>query len=1393
MTYNRILVKQDEMRYEETSLFPYHTEKVWVSYDKSVDVTNCDGSHSIITTRVEKREFSVSPNTSTTDSKEVDVELECSGTAHVVLGTKPSEPISSTTISYEISNEIYGVIDCIPTLNETDSYTIVGNNEIELKYVNIYKISATTITNGDSVSIVYKREKCRHDKTDGDNFKIRVNSNESPKYKSYALDLSDNNAIHYSDLSQNREEACSEFIWYVGGKYPSSTEFEKGVRDILLEIQNGCIGITDDQKDDVCESFANGEIKGIVDKFKEFRNNNGDPRKWFQTFEDGKVVIASAFTRSEFQDALENSPYSDESGKYIPFNGCKYRDFDSEPQFYPWLSEYEECDSYFETYNLVGTVERAISQSPCDTEPGDSDQDCFPRVYLRVNNDEQVLVRERMAATQENTFRDVNVHFKKENGNRESVYYPDMVPGNQFDGDNNAEYPKIPWEIVSVDSGCNETIVSASTISGTQAYTVSTICSNDEFILYNAVRILSATSDGSRVGWVDTAPDYSGDALYSEIIATMEIQLYGECIESDPCGGKTAEICLTNRSLSVGSVASPIGGCEKSTGLTVPMTIRRLIPTGDECEPSDTTTTGSIVGTIYLNSNATACVGDKYDVHFTANDSFFSTKTINGDVEGTSFVANGDVSSYRFMSDNGCTEFTVTVYQKCGCEDDCLVIVVVSPAIAGIVVQFDDDRQTTGITNQDGKVVFSNGETQTRMANPTTARVDAGISPDDMSINDCDYNILLGKWGAAETEITCGEENTIELPTEPVSATGGCWTRTKQMGDTVLLRTREYPISLTPLESTIETGGTVTFTKSGKCSYDIPDNVLLSWDGGSKNINVSWKEKDMSIYITPIHVDLSGGRISISHFVCDPVESDELFVHITASTDSVTYTGGRVTITYFTSTSPDPSDTSSIVDNDVTLSWDHTDYVSADGQPTKTGGVWTRDVNFTNNDTDGPITVLFTATYDDITSDTSVVLLDILSLPPSDYFVFKYSWDETDGTDLDSLTIIRTDSNLQTRICEEDYISCDRTIPLSQAGVGFNGLSAASVLNNEEPPKSIKGKYYIKHGGDNRESGCEGAIIYWKNLIESGAYHVNDKLVVDIYANWYLTKGNGDMNISIKAYKGTGLPSEEEMKQEGYEFLPIGNNAVQVFPEAGQQASFPRAVAAYGSGNALFANIDYNELIGEVYSKVATLTYSIKDQTTKIDVPDGSNPDDEGIVYNNHRISLSTAQWNEDKYDYSNIYSITIPKTGGTYEIKQLCTVSHNDIDLVEYDLFGIQEKVSEGKMLVMVPWTDEPYTLTYSDFQSGTASTPLINDTEHGFKLFGYRESDGHGKTRACMKFVFPPNTETSEQYLTIAIESWVCLYKGDSEQIPFMSTYGSSTFERIGDMSFFFKIEPA
>lgn len=199
---------------------------------------------------------------------------------------------------------------------------------------------------------------------------------------------------------------------------------------------------------------------------------------------------------------------------------------------------------------------------------------------------------------------------------------------------------------------------------------------------------------------------------------------------------------------------------------------------------------------------------------------------------------------------------------------------------------------------------------------------------------------------------------------------------------------------------------------------------------------------------------------------------------------------------------------------------------------------------------------------------------DATVLPDFNFFCFTYGWDADAGKDLDSMTIVEGTGIMIGDRLLDDY------------PVGWN---MGEGNTNAEVQK------YIKWGGDNTQSGAEGAEINWKaicerDFISEGIYTIYAK----VYGNWYNTKGTGMVTFNLSTYKGTG------MVKEGYTFVPDDNTTLVTKQE--------KSVICYAQGRNNARPTEEGLNAKDCYSLLATIEYDVASKTAVLII----NPNESG-------------------------------------------------------------------------------------------------------------------------------------------------------------------------------------
>lgn len=305
----------------------------------------------------------------------------------------------------------------------------------------------------------------------------------------------------------------------------------------------------------------------------------------------------------------------------------------------------------------------------------------------------------------------------------------------------------------------------------------------------------------------------------------------------------------------------------------------------------------------------------------------------------------------------------------------------------------------------------------------------------------------------------------------------------------------------------------------------------------------------------------------------------ESYVHIQASQSYFDYSGGTFTITYFVSRSSTNTVADIITDVDIDCHVNFSHFIWDLSDPYEIqDGVWQMSGRFSENTLNTVDVVTFTATCESTNNKTDTVTLylntkPIVNIGASDYFILTYNWASSDGKDLDTLTIINSDE-----------ITSLSGNPINTYAMGYISNESRRQLVNEDSTVT-----YAEWAGDNTGDGDESVVIYWKNIRES-ADTTSNIVEVDIFANWFNTRLNGNMILYGNAYLGSdGHSSSEEISKSGYDY--IANTALTTNIWSG---SFTRTITAASSSNAVAGKVPTSvEKIGQYYTKVATLTYNL--------------------------------------------------------------------------------------------------------------------------------------------------------------------------------------------------------
>lgn len=171
----------------------------------------------------------------------------------------------------------------------------------------------------------------------------------------------------------------------------------------------------------------------------------------------------------------------------------------------------------------------------------------------------------------------------------------------------------------------------------------------------------------------------------------------------------------------------------------------------------------------------------------------------------------------------------------------------------------------------------------------------------------------------------------------------------------------------------------------------------------------------------------------------------------------------------------------------------------------------------------------------------------VVVIPEFDFLVLRYKWEAQDGSDFDTATGFTNTGNSD---IDDKYVGWSKQWTTTQQQVGN----------------------YLIYGGDNMQSGLEGALINMKNLLAapgvSGGY---PDIMADIYGNWYGSKGRGNIVVSFTAYLGG------EMIKQGFNFINEGGEEVY---------SDSKTINVSAQGETNYQNIK------ALYTKMGTMVYN---------------------------------------------------------------------------------------------------------------------------------------------------------------------------------------------------------
>lgn len=334
-------------------------------------------------------------------------------------------------------------------------------------------------------------------------------------------------------------------------------------------------------------------------------------------------------------------------------------------------------------------------------------------------------------------------------------------------------------------------------------------------------------------------------------------------------------------------------------------------------------------------------------------------------------------------------------------------------------------------------------------------------------------------------------------------------------------------------------------------------------------------------------------------------------------------------------------------------------------------------------------------------SDTVTVSLmgkDMTVLPDFDFFTFGYEWEESAGRDLDSATLVEG-SGIQIAGKE-----------LGEYFVGFGGNG-----NSQEGVGD-----YLHWGGDNTQSGSEGAFINWKSICDRDLISEGiTKLYAYIYGNWYGSKDSGNMTLVFQTYKGTG------MVQDGYVFKPDENT------ELVSQERKLIYCKAFSSANAPGSKL---ENVKNYYSLLATIEYDVATSNAVLKPSSAANAGGRSVTAHvtfngsvidfgnsgagNNTVNIAAQQSGTPTLAFSNAVEVVDDNTG-VHNNPMYCTEASTPSDW----LHPTFNKDSSGNIISVT-------------FQADTNTTGASRSTSISFKFKPSVRSNGTGQNTLIVTF---------------------------------------------------------
>jgi hypothetical protein len=215
------------------------------------------------------------------------------------------------------------------------------------------------------------------------------------------------------------------------------------------------------------------------------------------------------------------------------------------------------------------------------------------------------------------------------------------------------------------------------------------------------------------------------------------------------------------------------------------------------------------------------------------------------------------------------------------------------------------------------------------------------------------------------------------------------------------------------------------------------------------------------------------------------------------------------------------------------------------------------------------------------------------SLTDVDYVIFTFSWDETDGRDLDSFTFVDGLASSSTDFYGSTF----------ERGVGFaNGEGFDEKYIGPARGCGVDNAI-LRFSHDNREDGAEYTLVNFKNLkdtitqgIQEGVLDPNSKIIIYLMTSWYTEKLEGYTSVSLTAYRGGEIVRRGASENYRYDITgeteivdEYQDMGINIFAKTGQVYNARVAIDTYTTTAAFVYDYGNNKFTFVSGDKLKTL------------------------------------------------------------------------------------------------------------------------------------------------------------------------------------------------------------